>query len=98
MHQLPAATTQDELLKLIEQLNCDAQVSGILVQLPLPKQIEDLEEEQEKLLTLFSDLTFYQRDPKEVAQNQARAEVVADLLLKGYERWEYLEASLESSS
>jgi methylenetetrahydrofolate dehydrogenase (NADP+)/methenyltetrahydrofolate cyclohydrolase len=41
LHQLPATTTQDELLKLIEQLNCDAQVSGILVQLPLPKQIEE---------------------------------------------------------
>jgi methylenetetrahydrofolate dehydrogenase (NADP+)/methenyltetrahydrofolate cyclohydrolase len=41
LHQLPAATTQAELLLLIEQLNCDPQVSGILVQLPLPSQIEE---------------------------------------------------------
>jgi methylenetetrahydrofolate dehydrogenase (NADP+)/methenyltetrahydrofolate cyclohydrolase len=41
LHQLPAATTQEELLRLIEQLNCDPQVSGILVQLPLPKPIEE---------------------------------------------------------
>src|SRR5438093_7171394 len=39
LHQLPASTTQDELLHLIAQLNIDPQVSGILVQLPLPKQI-----------------------------------------------------------
>jgi methylenetetrahydrofolate dehydrogenase (NADP+)/methenyltetrahydrofolate cyclohydrolase len=41
LHQLPAETTQDDLLNLIEQLNCDAKVSGILVQLPLPKQIAE---------------------------------------------------------
>jgi methylenetetrahydrofolate dehydrogenase (NADP+) / methenyltetrahydrofolate cyclohydrolase len=41
LHSLPAATTQDELLRLIEQLNCDSQVNGILVQLPLPKQIDE---------------------------------------------------------
>ena len=41
LHQLAASTTQDELLHLIEQLNCDVQVSGILVQLPLPKQIDE---------------------------------------------------------
>ena len=41
LHQLPAATTQADLLHLIEQLNCDPQVNGILVQLPLPGQIEE---------------------------------------------------------
>src|SRR5437016_5001842 len=41
LHALPAGTSQDELLRLIEQLNCDPQVSGILVQLPLPKQIDE---------------------------------------------------------
>src|ERR1019366_2987967 len=40
-HSLPAATTQEELLHLIEQLNCDPQVNGILVQMPLPKQIDE---------------------------------------------------------
>ena len=39
-HHLPAETTQDELLTLIGGLNHDDAVNGILVQLPLPKQIE----------------------------------------------------------
>jgi methylenetetrahydrofolate dehydrogenase (NADP+)/methenyltetrahydrofolate cyclohydrolase len=40
-HQLPAATSEDELLQLIGVLNADDAVDGILVQLPLPKQIRD---------------------------------------------------------
>lgn len=40
-HKLPDTTTQDELMKLIDQLNADVSVHGILVQLPLPKQIEE---------------------------------------------------------
>lgn len=35
--RLPASTSQTELLTLIEELNADRQVHGILVQLPLPK-------------------------------------------------------------
>ena len=38
-HQLPAETSQKELLTLIDGLNNDPAVHGILVQLPLPKQI-----------------------------------------------------------
>jgi methylenetetrahydrofolate dehydrogenase (NADP+)/methenyltetrahydrofolate cyclohydrolase len=38
-HKLPLATSQADLLALIEQLNRDDAVDGILVQLPLPKQI-----------------------------------------------------------
>jgi methylenetetrahydrofolate dehydrogenase (NADP+)/methenyltetrahydrofolate cyclohydrolase len=41
LHQLPKETTQQDLLALIAQLNADPQVHGILVQLPLPKQIEE---------------------------------------------------------
>lgn len=41
LHQLPATTTTAELLALIHQLNNDDQVDGILVQLPLPKQIDE---------------------------------------------------------
>lgn len=41
LHELPASATEEDLLKLIEILNCDAQVSGILVQLPLPKAISE---------------------------------------------------------
>ncbi len=38
--KLPAATPEAELLALIAELNADAAVNGILVQLPLPKQID----------------------------------------------------------
>jgi methylenetetrahydrofolate dehydrogenase (NADP+)/methenyltetrahydrofolate cyclohydrolase len=39
-HHLPAGTSQRELLALIERLNADSAVHGILVQLPLPPQID----------------------------------------------------------
>ena len=39
VHQLPAATTEAELLTLITQLNAHPAVHGILVQLPLPAHI-----------------------------------------------------------
>lgn len=39
-HRLPADTSQKELLTLIEGLNDDPEVHGILVQLPLPEQID----------------------------------------------------------
>jgi methylenetetrahydrofolate dehydrogenase (NADP+)/methenyltetrahydrofolate cyclohydrolase len=38
---LPATTTTDELLVLIDELNQRKEVDGILVQLPLPKQIDE---------------------------------------------------------
>src|SRR5690625_2355511 len=38
--QLPAATTQDELLDVIDTLNHDDAVHGILVQLPLPAHLD----------------------------------------------------------
>jgi methylenetetrahydrofolate dehydrogenase (NADP+)/methenyltetrahydrofolate cyclohydrolase len=41
LHRLGADTTQAELLALIAQLNADASVHGILVQLPLPQQIDE---------------------------------------------------------
>ena len=37
----PAETTQDELLAIIAELNADPAIDGILVQLPLPKHIDD---------------------------------------------------------
>jgi len=39
--KLPASTTQDELLALIGRFNLDPAIHGILVQLPLPKQIDE---------------------------------------------------------
>lgn len=40
-YELSEETTQQELLALIEKLNVDSRVNGILVQLPLPKQIDE---------------------------------------------------------
>ena len=40
-YELPEETTQEELVALIEKLNADDAVNGILVQLPLPKQIDE---------------------------------------------------------
>ncbi len=41
LHSLPKETTQTQLLDLVATLNKDPKVHGILVQLPLPKQIEE---------------------------------------------------------
>lgn len=40
-YALPAETTQEELLKLIDELNSKSSISGILVQLPVPKHIDE---------------------------------------------------------
>ena len=40
-YELVEETTEDEILKLIEKLNADASVNGILCQLPLPKHIDE---------------------------------------------------------
>lgn len=40
-YELPEETTQDELLELIEELNGRKDVNGILVQLPLPKHMNE---------------------------------------------------------
>lgn len=42
-HKLPESTSQDELLRLIDDLNTDPKVHGILVQLPLPKHLNEKE-------------------------------------------------------
>ena len=39
-HVLPETATQDELLKLLDTLNASAKLHGILVQAPLPRQID----------------------------------------------------------
>jgi methylenetetrahydrofolate dehydrogenase (NADP+) / methenyltetrahydrofolate cyclohydrolase len=38
-HRLPSSTTTEELIFLVQRLNSQAEVHGILVQLPLPKQV-----------------------------------------------------------
>lgn len=40
-NRLPADTTQEELLKLVDRMNNDPKINGILVQLPLPKHIDE---------------------------------------------------------
>jgi methylenetetrahydrofolate dehydrogenase (NADP+)/methenyltetrahydrofolate cyclohydrolase len=42
-HDLPASTSRTELLALIDQLNRDDKVDGILLQLPLPKGLDSTE-------------------------------------------------------
>ena len=42
-HDLPAETPQEELMALIDQLNKDPKIHGILVQLPLPKHLNETE-------------------------------------------------------
>jgi methylenetetrahydrofolate dehydrogenase (NADP+)/methenyltetrahydrofolate cyclohydrolase len=39
-HNLPVTASEDEVLQLVIDLNADSQVDGILVQLPLPSQID----------------------------------------------------------
>ena len=39
--RLPAETTEEELVSLVKKLNCDPEIHGILVQLPVPKHIRD---------------------------------------------------------
>ena len=48
-HPLPADVSQEELEKLIKELNADPKVSGILVQLPLPDHLNE-----ERVLQLIS--------------------------------------------
>ncbi len=50
-HRLDENTSEDDLLALIDQLNNDDAVNGILVQLPLPKHIDD----QKVLATIDPD-------------------------------------------
>ena len=41
-HKLPADASQDQVLRLIDELNADPAIHGILVQLPLPKQLDEM--------------------------------------------------------
>lgn len=40
IYQLPADTTQEKALDLIDKLNADQDITGLMVQLPVPKQID----------------------------------------------------------
>ncbi len=43
VYRLPAETAQDELNALVDRLNADERIHGILVQLPLPKHLDETE-------------------------------------------------------
>ncbi len=43
VHELPEATAQEELNALVDRLNADPKIHGILVQLPLPKHLDETE-------------------------------------------------------
>ena len=43
VHRLPAETKQEELNALVDRLNADEKIHGILVQLPLPKHLDETE-------------------------------------------------------
>ena len=47
-YELPASTTEEELIALVQKLNADDSVHGILVQLPLPRHLD----EEKVLLTI----------------------------------------------
>lgn len=64
----------------------------------LPGKIETLEAQQEKIYDILADVTFYQKGAKEIAKTKARLESLEDELLRAFERWEYLEASKESTA
>ncbi len=49
MHKLPATTSEADLLALVETLNADSTIHGILVQFPVPKQIS-----QERVIETIS--------------------------------------------
>lgn len=51
VHRLPESTTEDDLLALIDEMNNSDKIHGILVQLPLPKHID----EQKVLLQIDPD-------------------------------------------
>ncbi|MCI1775367.1 MAG: bifunctional 5,10-methylene-tetrahydrofolate dehydrogenase/5,10-methylene-tetrahydrofolate cyclohydrolase, partial [Paenibacillus lautus] len=42
VHRLPADSSQDEVLALVDKLNAQESIHGILVQLPLPKHIQEM--------------------------------------------------------
>jgi methylenetetrahydrofolate dehydrogenase (NADP+)/methenyltetrahydrofolate cyclohydrolase len=50
-NRLPATTSQDSLITLVKKMNADPRINGILVQLPLPKHLD----ESEVLLTIDPD-------------------------------------------
>jgi ATP-binding cassette subfamily F protein uup len=58
----------------------------------LPKRIEDLDAEQQQILTAMADPAFYRESGNKVSEYKARLEVLEKELAEAYKRWEELEA------
>ena len=69
-HVLSGGTTEEALLELIAKLNADKDIHGILVQMPVPKQIDErkvilaIDPKKCILLLLFIQVCFYTCDGK----------------------------------
>ena len=74
-HRLPVETTQDELMRLVEQLNANPAVNGILVQLPLPEQIDEA-----AVLDAINPL-------KDVDVKRAKAALKNDPFFRAHKEW-----------
>ena len=61
-HLLPVSTSQDELVALVDRLNADPAVDGILVQLPLPPQIDERVVDGVTILDLKGKMTLGEGD------------------------------------
>ncbi len=58
----------------------------------LPARIEDLEQEQERIIQMMADPAFYRESGAKVTEYTDRLEVLKKELAEAYERWEQLEA------
>jgi len=56
-----------------------------------PLVIEKIEAQQKEIYALLADFNFYQKDPAEIAETEARSESLSHELEKAYARWEHLE-------
>lgn len=57
----------------------------------LPEKIEKLEAEQKEIYVLLTDISFLQKDPKQVAKAKERLAALETELQEASDRWEYLE-------
>ena len=80
-HHLPEDISQDELEKVIKDLNADESVNGILVQLPLPSHLNE-----ERVLQLISIEKVYDAESKDEYWNATPTERSKDMYAK-YKKW-----------
>jgi ATP-binding cassette subfamily F protein uup len=57
----------------------------------LPGKIEKLELEQKEIYAFMTDVNFYRKDPKEIANTKTRSKILDTELKAAYERWECLQ-------